>query len=272
MTETKNSTTPYQIFQETSLPRVSDGQQYPILTECDRATHLLVIVLPQLGDFDSLEYAWWLQQSRAELANQAVTVRAVGIGNLASGKQFCGYTGFSEKDLFMDAQANLHQKLGLYQGLSLKIPGLSQPQNAWLNLLLMCAGIGSPGTLREVLRGYTGDRAAPQLIADEETIKAPPLPPLKGSFFQSAGGKEFQRPFELATLRLRNMGEVLSHWKTYVPDGSYLTQRGGTFLFNQERELIYEWRDRAILGFAKNMSHPLDFLQEVSVAKSGNSL
>ena len=130
----------------------------------------------------------------------------------------------------------------------------------------MCAGIGSPGTLREVLRGYTGDRAAPQLIADEETIKAPPLPPLKGSFFQSAGGKGFQRPFELATLRLRNMGEVLSHWKTYVPDGSYLTQRGGTFLFNQERELIYEWRDRAILGFAKNMSNPLDFLQE------GNSL
>ena len=35
----------------------------------------------------------------------------------------------------------------------------------------MCAGIGSPGTLAEVLRGYRGDRKVPQLIAGEETIQ-----------------------------------------------------------------------------------------------------
>lgn len=87
----------------------------------------------------------------------------------------------------------------------------------------MCAGIGSPGTLAEVLRGYRGDRQAPQLIADDEIVKALPLPPIKGSVFQRAGGKGFQRPFELATLRLRNMAEVLSHWKTYVPNSAYLT-------------------------------------------------
>ena len=126
--------------------------------------------------------------------------------------------------------------------------------------MLMCAGIGSPGTLLEVLRGYTGDRHAPQLFANDEIIKDTPLPQMKGSFFKLAGGENFQRPFELATLRLRNMTEVLSNWSTYVPDASYLTQRGGTFLLDGE-QLLYEHRDRNILGFAANMSNPLSFIK-----------
>jgi hypothetical protein len=44
----------------------------------------------------------------------------------------------------------------------------------------------------------------------------PGLPPIKGSFFKAAGVKDFQRSFELATLRLRNMSEVLSNWRIYV--------------------------------------------------------
>jgi hypothetical protein len=112
-----------------------------------------------------------------------------------------------------------------------------------------------------VFRGYKGDRNAPQLIGETEEIKAKPLPPLKGSFFNLAGGPGFQRPFELATLRLRNMTEVLSHWRTYVPDASYLTQRGGTFIFNGEGKLCYQHLDKGILGFAENMSQPLSFLQ-----------
>ena len=55
------------------------------------------------------------------------------------------------------------------------------------------------------------------------------------------------------------MTEVLSHWSTYVPDARYMTQRGGTFLFNQGGEVLYEYRDRGILGFAENMSDPLAF-------------
>lgn len=124
----------------------------------------------------------------------------------------------------------------------------------------MCAGIGSSGTLAEVFRGYKGDKKAPQLIGDEEVVRDTPLPPLKGSFFKFAGGKGFQRPFELATLRLRNMTEVLSNWNTYVPNSAYLTQRGATFLFDSNGNLIYEHRDRGILGFAENMSKPLYFL------------
>jgi hypothetical protein len=184
----------------------------------------------------------------------------VGIGSLSSGKRFCEYTGFPQENLFVDPNAELHRQLNLYSGLNFSLPGLSGSQKAWLNLLLMCPGIGSPGTLGEVFRGYRGDPQAPQLIGDDEMIENKPLPAFKGSFFQIAGGSGFQRPFELATLRLRNMVEVLKNWQTYVPNSAYLTQRGATFLFNSQGELVYEHRDPGILGFAANMSQPLSFL------------
>ncbi len=58
------------------------------------------------------------------------------------------------------------------------------------------------------------------------------------------------------------MTEVLSNWQTYVPNNDYLTQRGATFLFDGEGHLLYEHRDRAILGFAEHMSCPLSFLSD----------
>lgn len=250
----------YDRLSQTKRQRVSDGAAVPLLEGCSSDSRQLVLLWSQLGDFDSLEYAWWLQRGAQSLRQANIVIRAVGIGDRASGERFCTYTGFPTDCLFVDPAAALHQQLGLYRGLSLNLPLLSPTQNAWFNLLLMCAGIGSPGTLTEVLRGYRGDRQAPQLIGDEEIVQAPPLPPLKGSTFGRAGGKGFQRPFELATLRLRNMGEVLSHWQTYVPNSAYLTQRGATFLFDAQGELLYEHRDRAILGFAANMSDPLSFL------------
>lgn len=259
---TTHSTTeinPYSIFLNTHRLRVSDGKTMPVLSGCESASYSLILVLPQLGDFDSLEYAWWLNRTQSELERKNIAIRAIAIGDLQSGKKFCEYTGFLAENLFIDPTASLHQELNLYPGLNWQLPFFSATQNAWFNLLLMCAGIGSQGTLKEVFRGYTGDRHAPSLISDNEVIEIKPLPAIKGSLFNQAG-QNYQRPFELATLRLQNMVEVLTHWRTYVPDDRYLTQRGGTFLFNNQGELIYKHCDRGILGFAENMSNPLDFL------------
>ncbi len=248
--------------------RVSDRTSVSLFDDCDDTKRTLLLIWPQLGDFDTLEYAWWIERDHLKLEAANIQVRAVGIGDIDGGKKFCTYTGFPPEHLYIDPTASLHKELGLYEGLNASLPGFSSQQNGYLNLLLMCAGIGSPGTLKEVFRGYRGDKSAPQLIADDEVVKATPLPALKGEVFKRAGGKGFQRPFELATLRLRNMAEVLGNWKTYVPDAAYLTQRGATFLFDPAFEpdgeggqtLVYEWRDRNILGFAENMSSPLSFL------------
>ncbi len=218
-----------------------------------RGQRRLVLLLPQLGDFDSLEYAQALVPLLPQLPSAGIAVLAIGIGNEASRQRFCAFTGFPSEQLVVDAEPQLHRALGLY-------PGLQQVGGPWPNLLLMCAGIGSPGTLAEVLRGYTGDRTAPQRIADDETIQAGPLPAIQGSFFARAGGSGFQRPFELATIRLRNMTEVLGHWRTYVPADDFLTQRGGTFLLETDDTLLYSHRDRGILGFSATMARPLSFL------------
>ena len=213
----------------------------------------LVVLLPQLGDFDSLEYAQALASALPQLEAAGIALLAIGIGNQESRERFCAFTGFPRERLLVDPEPHLHRALGLYAG-------LTQGGGPWPNLLLMCAGIGSPGTLAEVLRGYTGDRAAPQRIADDETIQAGPLPPIKGSFFARAGGTGFQRPFELATVRLRNMGEVLGNWRTYVPCDDFLTQRGGTFLLEKDDTLLYSFKDRGILGFSATMARPLSFM------------
>ncbi|MEX0588628.1 MAG: peroxiredoxin-like family protein [Cyanobium sp.] len=222
------------------------------VAEMGKGRRRLVLLLPQLGDFDSLEYAQALVPALPQLASAGIAVLAIGIGEAAGAERFCEFTGFPRDRLLVDADPQLHQALGLYGGLQISSP--------WPNLLLMCAGIGSPGTLAEVLRGYTGDRKAPQRIADDETIQAGPLPPIKGSFFAKAGGTGFQRPFELATVRLRNMSEVLGNWRTYVPCDDFLTQRGGTFLLEDDNSLLYSFVDQGILGFSATMARPLSFL------------
>ena len=199
----------------------------------------LVLLLSQLGDFDSLEYAQALVPVLPRLAEAGITILAIGIGDGAGADRFCRFTGFPRDRLLADAAPQLHHALGLYTGL--QVPG-----GPWPGLLLMCAGIGSPGTLAEVLRGYSGDRSAPQR--------------LESPLFALAGGRGFQRPFELATVRLRNMVEVLGAWRTYVPHDDFITQRGGTYLLDGDNTLLYSYQDRGILGFSATMARPLAFL------------
>ena len=198
----------------------------------------LVVLLSQLGDFDSLEYAQALVQSLPRLEAAGIGLLAIGIGDATGADRFCAYTGFPRELLQVDAEPVLHRQLGLYSG-------LQAPGGPWSGLLLMCAGIGSPGTLAEVFRGYSGDRRAPA------RLESPLFAVL---------GRGYQRPFELATVRLRNMVEVLGRWRTYVPSDAYITQRGGTFLLDADDTLLYSYRGRGILGFSETMERPLAFL------------
>ena len=198
----------------------------------------LVVLLSQLGDFDSLEYAQALVQALPRLEAAGIALLAIGIGDATGADRFCAYTGFPRALLQVDAEPVLHQQLGLYSG-------LQAPGGPWPGLLLMCAGIGSPGTLAEVFRGYSGDRRAPA------RLESPLFAVL---------GRGYQRPFELATVRLRNMVEVLGRWRTYVPSDAHITQRGGTFLLDADDTLLYSYRDRGILGFSETMERPLAFL------------
>jgi hypothetical protein len=199
----------------------------------------LVVLMGQLGDFDSLEYAQALAAALPQLQAAGIALLVIAIGNDAGAERFCTYTGLPRPCLQMDGEPDLHRALGLYEG-------LQSPGGPWPALLLMCAGIGSPGTLAEVLRGYTGDRQAP--------------PRLEMPLFNLVG-RGYQRPFELATVRLRNMVEVLGRWRIYVPTDAHLTQRGGTFLLDADDTLLYAHRDAAILGFSATMARPLSFLE-----------
>jgi hypothetical protein len=212
----------------------------------------LVVLLSQLGDFDSLEYAQALAQAQTRLDACGITVVAIGIGDGNGADRFCQYTGLRRSQLQVEPNADLHRALHLYAGLE---SGLGP----WPDLLLMCAGIGSPGTLAEVMRGYSGDRTAPERIGADQKVQVGALPPLPGALFSRLGAG-YQRPFELATVRLQNMVEVLSRWRTYVPSDAYITQRGGTWLLDGEDNVLLSHRDRGILGFSPTMARPLAFL------------
>lgn len=199
-------------------------QQQPALEEGQRR---LVMLLSQLGDFDSVEYAQAVMKQWEQIAAAGIEVHAYGIGDEASAERFCRYTGFPRAQLEVEPEAKLHRDLGLYGGAE----GFGGP---WGNLLAMCAGIGSAGTLKEVFRGYHG------------------------------GGRYV--PFKIASIRLRNMIEVLSHWRTYVPDERWMTQRGATVVLDHANQLLYCWLDSGLLGFSATMADPLQFLKLASSA------
>ena len=124
----------------------------------------------------------------------------------------------------------------------------------------MCAGIKSPGTLKEVFRGYLGDKNSEQIYKKGTNIKINEYISIDSSFFKYLGEDKILRPFELATLRLTNMIEIIGHWNTYIPSIEYLPQRGATYLFESDNSLIYSYRPRSLLAYSENMSQPLNFL------------
>ena len=136
--------------------------------------------------------------------------------------------------------------------------------------MAMCAGIGAPGTLREIIRGYLGDMSAPERFRDDATVEAGPItigpgvgptkigPLVYDQWFSDERG--YQRPVELATVRLKNMVEVLTKWDSYVSDPRLVSLRGATYLFDEEGGELYAYKSRGVLTYSETMPRPLTFL------------
>ena len=76
-----NSPDIYSILSQTQRLWVSDGEIKPVLDGCPNTSKLLVLIWSQLGDFDNLEYAWWLRREFEQIKARGITIRAIGIGN-----------------------------------------------------------------------------------------------------------------------------------------------------------------------------------------------
>ena len=221
----------------------------------DQRKHLIVF-LGSFADFDSFEYSQQLSAQSNKLANYSVDWLLIGIGSEKSKEIFCKFNKIDLNNVIAVKNDELHKKLNLN-------PGFVSPMPAIINLLFMCAGINSKGTIKEVIRGYLGDKNAKSLFAHDDDIKIGPFSLLKGKMFDIFSKNYTLRPFELATKRLMNMIEILFNWDTYVPDPSFLTQRGATFLLNEKDEVIYEFFSESLLGYSSKMSAPLSFLDNI---------
>ena len=213
----------------------------------------LIVLLGSFADFDSFEYCQQLAAESNKLAKNSVDLILIGIGSEKSKEYFCRFNKIDIKNVIAVRNADLHEKLNLNNGLIYPLPSI-------INLLIMCAGINSKGTIKEVLRGYLGDKNSKSLFGSDDEIKIGPFSLFKGKMFEVFSKKEILRPFELATRRLMNMIEILSNWNIYVPDSSFLTQRGATILLNENDEVLYKFISKSLLGYSSKMSTPLFFL------------
>ena len=251
-------------------------------------TKSLVIVLPQLGDFDTAEYVEQLLACESEMQAADLDWRIISIGDAGSAKRFAQFTSLPLERIRVCEDDRLHSSLGLACGPNWDLPGwcpetvFGLDSRAWLNYMAMCAGLASPGTLQEIFRGYVGDKDAPERLAADAQVRAGPIT-ITGTRRVTIGEglidyenlwkdeQGYQRPVELATVRLRNMVEVLSNWKEYVPDDRFLAWRGATFVFDGE-DLDYEHVTPGVLTYSATPSRPLAFLEERIGKKALNPL
>ena len=221
------------------------------------------------------------------LSSADIALRFVGIGSCVAAKRFAEVSGLPLDLMRVDGSGAAHAALGLHAGPDWDVPQfvlerLSEEDGAraraWLNYMAMCSGISARGTVREIARGYFGDRSAPERLRAEAVVRAGSLveingtrrvrlspfggPPLQIAYDQAwSEERGYQRPLELATVRLRHMVEVLSKWSTYVSDESHLAQRGATFLLDAQGATLYQHRDSGVLTFSATMPRPLSFLE-----------
>ena len=214
----------------------------------------LIVFVGLLGDFDSFEYAINLKKFIDTNKTNNLDIFFVAIGNEEGKEKFCKYTHFPKDNLKVVKNNQLHNLVGASKGLDVGLGG-------WINMTLMLMGVGSAKTLKEVIRGYTGDKNANQIYSDCDQINLFNLK-FSGKLFAKSFGKDNLRPFELATFRLNNMIEIFRNWNDYMIDNKYLPQRSCTFIIDQNNDVKYKYFSKDILNYSKNMKSPLDFLNQ----------
>ena len=216
----------------------------------------LIVIFGLLGDFDSFEYAINLKNFIDNHQDQNLDIFAIAIGNQIGKEKFCKFTGFDQENLTVVPDNQIHNNLKVSGGLDIGLGG-------WINMLLMLSGINSLKTIKEVLRGYTGDGNAKPIYSELDKIDVLKFLNFSGSSFKKVFGDGYLRPFELATFRLNNMNEIIQNWEDYILNVKYLPQRGATFLFNDENQVIYNFFSNDLLGYSSNMRDPLEFLSDL---------
>jgi len=216
----------------------------------------LIILFGLLGDFDSFEYAINLKNFIDNDQDKNLDIFAIAIGNQDGKEKFCNFTGFSEKNLIVVSDNQIHNNLKVSRGLDIGLGG-------WINMLLMLSGINSFKTIKEVIRGYLGDRKAKQLYSEFDEIEVLIFLKFSGNSYRKVFGDGFLRPFELATFRLTNMNVIIHNWSDYILNEEYLPQRGASFLLNNKNQIIYKFFSNDVLGYSSNMRDPLEFLNDL---------
>ena len=216
----------------------------------------LIVLFGLLGDFDSFEYAINLNNFINNNQVKNLDILAIAIGKQKGKKKFCKFTGFPEENLMVVSNNQIHNKLKVSRGLDIGFGG-------WINMLVMLSGINSFKTVKEVIRGYTGDRKAKQIYSEFDEIEVLKFLKFSGNSFRKVFGSGYLRPFELATFRLKNMNEIILNWSDYILHEKYLPQRGASFLLSAENQVIYKFFSNDILGYSSNMRDPLKFLSDL---------
>ena len=213
----------------------------------------LIILFGLLGDFDSFEYAINLKNYINKNQDKNLDIFAIAIGNQSGKDKFCKFTGFNKENLIVVSDNQIHNNLKVSRGLDIGLGG-------WINMLLMLSGINSFKTIKEVIRGYTGDRKAKQIYSEVDKIDVLKFLKFSGNSFKKVFGDGYLRPFELATFRLNNMNEIIQNWSDYILNEEYLPQRGASFLLNDQNKVVYKFFSNDVLGYSSNMRDPLKFL------------
>ena len=216
----------------------------------------LIVLFGLLGDFDSFEYAINLKNFIDNYRDTNLDIFAIAIGTQKGKEKFCNFTGFSEENLIVVSNNQIHNNLKISRGLDTGLGG-------WVNMLLMLSGINSLKTIKEVIRGYTGDRKAKQIYSEFDKIDVLKFLNFSGNSFSQVFGDGYLRPFELATFRLNNMNEIIQNWGDYILHAKYLPQRGASFILNNENQVIYNFFSSDVLGYSSNMRDPLGFLSDL---------